>query len=152
FRVVDQYGVPVPGLPVNFAIQQGGGKFNAAGGDKLTDVLGNAGVFVDLGPQQGDQIFTGTAGGLQETFYGFARNFPSILSGGVVNAATFKAGSGLAPGSYISIFGNQLSDASAAASTTYLPVSLASTAVSFDGGGKSVPGHLHFVSPGQINV
>jgi uncharacterized protein (TIGR03437 family) len=152
FRVVDQYGVPVPNLPVNFTIQQGGGKFNSAGGDKQTDVLGNAGVFVDLGPQQGDQIFSGTAGGLQQVFYGFARNFPVILSGGVVNAATFKAGNGLAPGSYISIFGNQLADANAAASTTYLPVSLASAAVSFDGGGKSVPGHLHFVSPGQINV
>src|ERR1019366_3866901 len=24
--------------------------------------------------------------------------------------------------------------------------------VSFDGGGKSLPGHIHFVSPGQINV
>ena len=48
--------------------------------------------------------------------------------------------------------GSDLSDASAAAKTTYLPVSLASVAVSFDGGGMSLPGHLHFVSPGQINV
>ena len=41
-----------------------------AGGDKTTDALGNAGVFVDLGPQQGDQIFTGTAGGLTQEFDG----------------------------------------------------------------------------------
>ena len=37
------------------------------------------------------------------------------------------------------------------AETCPLP-SLASVAVSFDGGGLSLPGHLHFVSPGQINV
>ena len=61
-RVVDPYGVPVANTPVSFRVVSGGGKFNAAGGDKTTDVLGNAGVFVDLGPQQGDQIFTGTAG------------------------------------------------------------------------------------------
>jgi uncharacterized protein (TIGR03437 family) len=142
----------VANTPVNFTISKGGGKFDAAGGDRQTDVLGNAGVFVDLGPNPGDQIFIGTAGGLQQEFDGFARNLPSIKSGGVVNAATFQAGSGMAPGSYISIFGSDLSDANAAASTQYLPISLASVAVSFDGGGISMPGHLHFVSPGQVNV
>ena len=151
FRVVDQYGVPVVGTPVNFTIAKGGGKFDAAGGDHQTDVLGNAGVFVDLGPS-GEQSFIGTAGSLRQSFDGLVRNLPTIKSGGVVNAATFQAGQGMAPGSYISIFGSDLSDANAAASTPYLPVSLASAAVSFDGGGISVPGHLHFVSPGQINV
>ena len=151
-RVVDQYGVPVVNTPVNFRIQQGGGKFNSAGGDHQTDVLGNAAVFVDLGPSQGDQVFVGIAGSLQQPFAGAVRRLPVIKSGGVVNAATFQAGAGMAPGSYISIFGSDLSDASAAAKTTYLPVSLASVAVSFDGAGMSLPGHLHFVSPGQINV
>src|SRR5205823_11742688 len=68
------------------------------------------------------------------------------------NAATFQVGQGLAPGSYISIFGNLLADATAIASTPALPLSLASVAVSFDGGGLSLPGHLHFVSPDQVNV
>jgi uncharacterized protein (TIGR03437 family) len=152
FGVVDQYGVPVIQTPVSFAVRQGGGKFDSLGGDSRTDNLGHAGVFVDLGPSQSDQVFTGTLGSLQQEFDGFARRLPAIQSGGVVNAATFQAGQGLAPGSYISIFGSDLSDASAAASTTYLPVSLAGIAVSFDGGGLSLPGHLHFVSPGQINV
>jgi uncharacterized protein (TIGR03437 family) len=152
FGVVDQYGVPVIQTPVSFAIKQGGGKFDSLGGDTRTDILGHAGVFVDLGSQQSDQIFTGTLGSLTQEFDGFARRLPTIQTGGVVNAATFQAGQGMQPGSYISIFGSDLSDANAAASTTYLPVSLASIAVSFDGGGLSLPGHLHFVSSGQVNV
>jgi uncharacterized protein (TIGR03437 family) len=150
FRVVDRYGVPIVNAPVGFRAQTGGGKISS--GDTVTDKLGNAAVFADLGSSPGDQIFIGTAGGLQQEFDGYARRLPSIKAGGVVNAATFSLGQGVAPGSYISIFGNDLSDASAAASTPNLPLSLASVAVSFDGGGITLPGHLHFVSPGQINV
>src|SRR6185369_4495642 len=63
-----------------------------------------------------------------------------------------KAGQGLAPGSYISIFGTALADATQVESTAELPVSLSDVSVNFDGGGLSLPGHIHFVSPGQINV
>jgi uncharacterized protein (TIGR03437 family) len=157
FRVVDQYGVPVVNTPVGVQIKAGGGKINASGGDQQTDKLGNAEVFVDLGPNAGDQIFgdqifLGGAGGLTQEFDGFARRVPSIQAGGVVNAATFALGQGVQPGSYITIFGSDLADTTAAASTTFLPLSLASVAVNFDGGGITLPGHLHFVSPGQINV
>jgi uncharacterized protein (TIGR03437 family) len=61
-------------------------------------------------------------------------------------------GQGLAPGSYISIFGSDLSDTTLVESTQSLPVSLGLVSVSFDGGGKSLPGRFHFISPGQINV
>ena len=37
-------------------------------------------------------------------------------------------------------------------STLFLPTSLASVSVSFDDGSVSMPGHLHFVSPSQVNV
>ncbi len=151
-RVVDPFGVPVANLPVSFRIQSGGGKFDPLGGDKATDALGNAGVFVDLGPQQSDQIFIGAAGAYTQEFDGYARRLATIPSGGVVNAATFQVGQGLAPGSYISIFGADLSDTSLAETTTSLPVSLGQVSVSFDGGGKSLPGHLHFISPKQVNV
>ncbi|MCX6629624.1 MAG: hypothetical protein NTW28_18555, partial [Candidatus Solibacter sp.] len=152
FRVTDSFGVPVANLPVSFRIVSGGGKFNSVGGDKTTDALGNASVFVDLGPS-GDQIFTGTAGGLTQRFEGALYNLPAIKNGGVVNAAPpYQAGQGLAPGSYISIFGTDLSDTTLVESTQYLPLSLAQVSVSFDGGGKSLPGRIHFVSPGQVNV
>jgi minor extracellular serine protease Vpr len=150
-KVVDQYGVPVPNAPVSFRVQSGGGKISR--GDNVTDRLGIAAVFVQLGPQLGEQVFIGTAGGLSVEFDGYARPLPSIKDAGVVNAAPpFQAGQGLAPGSYISIFGDVLADATVVASTPALPLSLASVAVSFDGGGLSLPGHLHFVSPSQINV
>jgi uncharacterized protein (TIGR03437 family) len=155
FRVTDQYGVPVANTPVSFQILAGGGKFDAAGGDKTTDAKGDAGVWVDLGPQQGDQIFSGTvtAGGLTQRFEGYARRLPTINSGGVVNAApVHNMGQGLAPGSYISLYGSDLSDTTLAESTQSLPVSLGQVSVSFDGGGRSLPGRLHFVGPGQINV
>jgi uncharacterized protein (TIGR03437 family) len=151
FRVVDPYGVPIANLPVTFKILAGGGKFNSAGGDLKTGALGDAAVFVDLGPS-GAQIFTGTAGGLIQTFEGALYNLPAIKSNGVVNAATFQAGQGMAPGSYISIFGSDLSDTTLVESTSSLPLSLGEVSVSFDGGGKSLPGRIHFISPGQVNV
>jgi uncharacterized protein (TIGR03437 family) len=151
FRVVDQYGVPVANTPASFRIQSGGGKFDAAGGDNITDRLGNAGVFVDVG-DSGDQIFTGTAGGLTQEFYATIRRYPTINNGGVINAGPPYLAGAQAPGSYISIFGSDLADSSLVESTLSLPVSLGLVSVSFDGGGMSLPGHIHFVSPGQINV
>lgn len=150
FRVTDQYGVPVVHQPVTFSVTKGGGKITLA--DAQTDVFGSAGADVNFGPNPGDQIYTATAGSLSIQFGGFARNYPAISNGGVVNAATNQAGGGLAAGSYISIYGSDLADATATYSTVTLPVSLANVAVSFDGGGLSLPGHIHFVSPGQINV
>ena len=152
FRVMDRYGVPVANTPVSFRVVSGGGKFDSAGGDKASDLLGNAGVFVDLGPQQGDQIFEGTAGGLVQRFEGFARRLPAIKANGVVNAATFAVGQGMQPGSYISIFGSDLADDTQVETTVPLPVSLGQVSVSFDGGGLSLPGRFHFISPSQINV
>src|ERR1039457_2036386 len=69
-----------------------------------------------------------------------------------MDAASIRTDFGLAPGSYITIKGTSLSDTIQVFSTPYLPVSLSTVSVSFDGGGLSLPGHLHFVSPGQINV
>ena len=149
-RVVDQYGVPVIGYPVQFNVVKGGGTI--AFGDHQTFLYGISGASMNLGPA-GEQIFTATLSGFAPVvFDGYARVLPAISANGVVNAAPFQAGQGLAPGSYISIWGTALSDATAAATTPSLPVSLASISVSFDGGGLSLPAHIHFVSPGQINV
>ncbi len=61
---------------------------------------------------------------------------------------------GVAPGSYIEIKGAGLSDSLKVFGTNYLPLSLAGVSVSFDipSLGISLPGHIHFVSYGQINV
>ena len=147
FKVIDQFGVPV-------ALPPGGVRFNAvkggsiALGDTGTDRVGDAFAEINLGT--GDQVITATAGGLSIEFDGFARAYPSIA--GANNAASGDIGQGLAPGSYISIYGTALADVVQVESTSSLPVSLSWVSVSFDDGGLSVPGHLHFVSPGQINV
>src|SRR5207237_1009991 len=73
-------------------------------------------------------------------------------SGGIVNAGSHVAGKGVAPGSYVEIYGSGLSEAARVASTPYLPVALAGVSVSFDAPGISVPGHVYFVTPGQVDV
>ena len=151
FQVIDRYGAPVTNLPVLFSVTSGGGRIVAA--DRTTDRTGIAAVDVKLGPALGDQYFTATIpNGPSVIFDGYARNFPAINSNGVTDAATFQVGQGLAPGSYITIKGTDLADATQVESTASLPVSLSGVSVSFDGGSLSLPGHLHFVSPGQINV
>jgi minor extracellular serine protease Vpr len=150
FRLVDRSGVPVLNSPVQFSVLTGGGSI--ALGDPATTNYGLAGADVNLGTTQGDQFFQATAGGLSYTFQGYARNYPAISNNGVVDAATNQVGKGLAPGSYISIYGSALADATEVYSTPSLPISLSYGSITFDGGGISLPGHIHFVSPTQINV
>lgn len=149
-RVTDQFGVPVVGTPLLFRVVSGGAKITA--GDTQSFRLGNAAAIVTLGPTQGDQIFNATVGSLTVEFDGYARVYPSIAPNRVVDAATGVVGQGLAPGSYISIYGAALADATQVESTAELPVALSDVSVNFDGGGLSLPGRIHFVSPGQINV
>ncbi|HWB98127.1 MAG TPA: S8 family serine peptidase, partial [Bryobacteraceae bacterium] len=150
FKVVDRYGAPVVNQAVAFSAASGGGSIGGA--DPVTDKLGIAAANVNLGSQVGDQVFTAQAGGLTVEFDAFARQLPTIASGGVVNAASGQVGDGLAPGSYVSIFGSNLSDATRALSASSLPLSMAGVSVSFDGGGLSLPGRLSYVSGDQINV
>ena len=149
-RIVDQYGVPVVNTPLQFSVTKGGGSIVL--GDAQTANFGLAAADVNMGNTLGDLFFQATAGSLSYTFDWYVRNYPTIATNGVVDAATGQAGKGLAPGSYISIFGSDLADATEVYSTPSLPVSLSYGSVTFDGGGLSLPGHIHFVSPGQINV
>lgn len=151
FRLVDKIGAPIINTPVSFNVVQGSATLGTSS-DAHTFNYGVAGTDLNVGNQPGDLLVTGSAGGLSYTFNGFVRQYPTISNGGVVDAATGKVGQGLAPGSYISIYGTALADATETYSTPELPVSLSYGSISFDGGGLSLPGHIHFVSPGQINV
>ena len=152
FRLIDDSGLPVAGVPVQFSVTRGGGSIQNA--DSQTDANGIAGAEAYLGPNPGPQQFTAQAGGLTVTFDGEARLEPAIANNGVVNAASFQPGNGVAPGSYISIFGSGLSDDTQAESTPFLPLSIDNVSVSFDvpSAGLSLPGRLVFVSPSQVNV
>jgi uncharacterized protein (TIGR03437 family) len=112
-----------------------------------------AAAIVDLGPTPGDHIFRATVGGNRTLeFFGFARPRQTVSPGGIVDAATFHAMDGFAPGSYISVFGNNLSPASQSVPTPALPFSLSDVSVGFFAANGRFPGRLHFVGPGQINV
>jgi len=171
FKAVDQYGAAVIGAPV---------EWKAAGGasfpiddegrlrvDPVTDIYGLAFAEVISAPEPtNDQIIEATVGtspGVTQTFFGSARYEPKISPNGVINAPSGEApkdGRGLAPGSYISIWGENLSDFALAwdkvlpeGIAPYLPIALGRVSVSFDVEGSfGVPGRLTYVSPNQINV
>jgi uncharacterized protein (TIGR03437 family) len=149
---VDRYGVPVPNVPIRF--RPAAAILRAS---EASDALGIA-FASPLAPLvPGEWSFSAELlqnPNLAVLFPGRVRLRPAIFQNGVVNAANGDIGKGLAPGSYISIFGRSLSDAFRVFSTPYLPLSLAGVSVSFDVPGRNVslPGRLHFVSEGQINV
>lgn len=152
FKVVDRYGVPVRDVPIRFApaAQVGDATPN-------TDHLGIGFADVFLGPSPGPEVFSAEVDGFPDlnlTFEGRARLRPAVFRDGVVDAASNEVGAGLAPGSYITIFGSSLSEAFRVFGTSYLPLSLAGVSVSFDvpQQGISEPGRIHFVSETQINV
>ena len=97
---------------------------------------------------------TARAAGASNQFSGTIRAQPTISAGGVVDAGSFKTP--IAPGSYISIFGNNLSEYTD--QVTYapytLPLAIDGVTVSFDvpSAKLSLPGYLTYVSPGQVNV
>jgi uncharacterized protein (TIGR03437 family) len=77
---------------------------------------------------------------------------PAISAGGVVNGASFQAGTGIAPGSYVTIEGANLSSKTDTWNSSIvggrLPASLDGVTVTFG----DVPGYISYVSSTQINV
>jgi uncharacterized protein (TIGR03437 family) len=154
-KVIDRVGLPVRNAPVRFQSTVGGGVVI----EELqnTDDLGISDALIQIGGQIGEQEFYAAVGNNNNFgiyFGGRARLIPTIASGGVRNAASGLLGQGVAPGSYISIFGRGLAEVTRSYNTPYLPLSLAGVSVSFDVPSRrlSVPGRIHFVSDGQINV
>jgi uncharacterized protein (TIGR03437 family) len=155
FKVVDKYGVPVPNVRTVTRVQVGGGSIKQQSTN--TDELGIGYADVYLGNQYLDQEFYAAVGSQPNFgiyFDGRARLRPTISAGGIVNLASGQVGQGVAPGSYVSIFGRSLSEGTRVFNTPYLPLALGGLSVSFDAPAQnlSVPARIHFVSDGQINV
>ncbi len=108
------------------------------------------------------QYIYGGTGDLTYSFLAWPREQPYISEQGVVNNASWQELNGakpaLSPGSYLSIFGEGLSDYEVGFGDYlprdyfYLPLSLAGVSVSFDSGDVSVPGRLTYVSAYQVDV
>jgi len=120
-----------------------------------TDSYGVAYADVLLGSTVTSTVsVTAKAAGYSNVFSGAIRAQPTISAGGVSDAAVGTTP--IAPGSYVSIYGANLSDFTD--QVTYapyaLPLSIDSVTVSFDvpSAKLSVPGYLTYVSPGQVTV
>jgi minor extracellular serine protease Vpr len=157
FKVLDQFGIAVPDTPVTFSSPDGGAVSTdtSCPSDTKTDSFGIASAHVDLGSSPGDETFQASAQGLSNAtadFFATVRNMPTITS--ISDAASFQVGKGLAPGSYIGVYGTALTDATHLLTTNFLPFSMSNASVSFWSADNSVawPGRVWFVSPTQINV
>ena len=149
-QLTDQYGVPVPNAPVTWSVVQGGGSLMFT--DSQTNAYGLAGAEPILGTAPGLNDYFAVAGGLSTDFTATGLAQPTIFANGAVDAASFVPGRGVAPGSYIAIFGTNLAPGTQIDSTASLPVSLGPVSVSFDTATASLAGHLAFVTTGQVNV
>ena len=150
FKLVDQYGLAVPNVPVTYAVSSGGGTLSNQ--LRSTNSYGFGQAQAAFGPTAGSNVFTASAGGLTATFTAISRNPPVINVNGAVDAAAPRPGQGVAPGSYIALYGVNFASAPQGYSTPYLPIAIAQTSVSFDSASGSAPGHLTYISPGQVNV
>jgi uncharacterized protein (TIGR03437 family) len=176
-HVVDQYGVPVQGASVAYAVSpRRSATLQSVPGSPVctpttssaattctTDSYGNSYVEVILGPSASSQpIIIATVAGNQVQIGYSILSAPAITAGGVVDVTSSVAP--VAPGSFISIYGTNLVDANtlfnmsgdtaAPLPSGALPLTLDGTTVSFDvpSAGLSVPGYMYFVSPGQIDL
>ncbi|MFN7997205.1 MAG: S8 family serine peptidase [Bryobacteraceae bacterium] len=155
-KVVDGNGIAVPNASVQFNLPTGAALSTdpTCPSYTSTDQYGIATAYVDLGSSTGTQTFTGTAQGLNAVFYASVRPVPVFSSNAIVDAASFQVGQGLAPGSYVAIYGSSLTDATHFLTTPFLPFGMSGTSVAFWSADltQSWPGRLWYISPGQVNV
>jgi uncharacterized protein (TIGR03437 family) len=171
-ELTDANGVPVAGSPVTFSVSPSGSvTLRSVAGEPPctsapstssvtcnTDNYGVAYVDVLLGSTVNSNVtITASGSGYSQSFSGTIRAQPTISAGGVVDAAASKTP--IAPGSYVSIYGASLTEnytdsVTAALAPFALPLTMDGVTVSFDvpSAKISVPGHLTYVSPTQINV
>jgi minor extracellular serine protease Vpr len=151
-KLVDSNGVPIPGLNVSFTAEADASFQNV---QNITDANGIAGAEAFMGNTPGNTYsFTARFGRLSAPLSATALLQPTITASSVLNAGSFTMGQAIAPGAYISIFGSNLSNTTDGATTVILPLVIDFVTVSFDvpSAQLSVPGHLIFVSPNQVNV
>jgi minor extracellular serine protease Vpr len=151
FRVIDQFGLPMQGVAVTFTAPNGGTLQDV---DAQTDSFGIAAAVPILGSQPGSYTFNGSAGRFRATFSGNARAKPNIPANGIINTASGENNKPVAPGSYITIQGSNLSDSTSSTEAAILPLAIDNVNVSFDvpSAGISAPGHLVYVSANEIHV
>ncbi|MEP6961190.1 MAG: putative Ig domain-containing protein [Acidobacteriota bacterium] len=94
-----------------------------------------------------DQSLTGSSevGGILEAN---ANQPPMVFDGGVLNGASFAIGGPLSPGSFVTLFGERLSNSQLKAPSVPLPTTLAGSSLLIAG----QPAPVFFTSDGQMNA
>jgi uncharacterized protein (TIGR03437 family) len=170
-KMVDQWGVPMAGTAVTYTVSpRGAVTLRSVAGEPAcspttsttsvtcnTDSYGVSYADALLGSTPTSTVtVTAKADGFSNAFSGTIRLQPTISTGGISDAAVGQTP--IAPGSYVSIYGANLSEftdsVTAALAPFALPLSIDGVTVSFDvpSAKLSVPGYLTYVSPTQINV
>ena len=168
-QVIDPYGAPVQNAAVQWTVTGGNGSIltGADSTSTATDQYGVAFATPVLGSTPGPQEFTATVNGMALPFAGYARNIPAITTPFIVDAASFNQGKPVAPGSWIAVFGTNMSDTTqgnngidtafdncpqCSVVSQPLPMGIDGTAFSFDASSLSLPGRFNYVSPTQLNI
>ncbi len=158
-------GVPVPAVPVNFAVSSGDATLSAA--SAVTDATGSASVQPTLGATAGKVVVTAMAAGTSLAPVQFNLTTIAALPGGAVTCTISEApsitsvnslsGFGgfsyFAPGSWLEVHGSNLAvDARTWSGSDFqganAPISLDGTSISIDGNA----GFMEYISGGQIDV
>jgi uncharacterized protein (TIGR03437 family) len=148
--VVDANRNPLAGIPVSFTVTTGGGSVSTP--IAFTDNLGVASTVVTLPPSPGVVQLIAASGGLSVTFSLTAVNAPSLLANAVLDGVTFNPYMSPAPGSIISIGGQNLSQTTLASGAGALPQILGTTRALLVTTANTLALPLLYVSPGQINA
>ena len=159
-RINGRAGVGLAGVAVSFAVTSGAATLSAA--TTQTDNNGDAAVGVTLGAVAGSVVITATASGTGLSPVQFTEtaivspatcSVPQPVVSLVRSAGDFGGSSTIAPGSWIEIYGSNLSQtarswAGSDFNGTAAPTSLDGVIVTIDGK-KAFPS---YISPQQINV
>ncbi len=151
-KVVDEFGIPVMGVPLVGRVISGNGRITFA--NERTDEYGIAEGTFEAGANVGEQVVRFEAGNIFADFVANVIPRPAIATNGIRDAASGEASTAFTAGQYISIFGTGLSPTLKVFNGRELPLSLSRVSVSFDNQANrvSAAGRLQFVSDGQINV
>jgi len=150
FKLTDQFGIGVANVPITWTARNGGSLQNTS---TTTDRYGIGYAEPILGTTPGSYEFTASVAGDVYSFSGRARAKPTVTA--VVEGASFDNTHPIAPGSYVTIAGSGLSESTRIfGNAGILPLAMDYVSVSFDvpAKGISVPGHVTYISPTQVNV
>ncbi|MEO5925185.1 MAG: IPT/TIG domain-containing protein [Bryobacteraceae bacterium] len=147
----------VPGATVDFKVTSGAATLSAL--SAVSDANGVASTTVTLGATAGPIVVTASAGSLTPVTFRLTATATSgnpnrpLLSGSIATAGAYGAGTVLAPGTWIEIYGTKLSATTrewggADFTGDRAPTSLDGVSVSI--GGK--PAFVWYISPTQLNV